>query len=283
MDKPYRPTCYCKNINIVLRQEKDRDCFMSLVQKCQGRMRVKIDTVDQNPPLLLMEEETLWITDVSDVANALLAKKAPVLGWSHPGAKALDGVGYLMEDPGEIEIEYLERIYRRAAGIPWDILETERCYLRESAVEDVDSFYRIYEPESITRYMEGLFTDRELEEEYLRTYLMKCYRYFEFGVWTVIEKSSGEIIGRAGLSVRDGYDLPELGFVIGEPWQGRGIAYEICLAILQYGREEFDFHSFQALVQPGNQASIALCRKLGFAEQGRVTEQQQEYLLFVLG
>ena len=304
MDKSFPPTYYCKNIYIILRHGKDRIRFESLLRRCVGMMDVVIYQISDGQGTIRAcmdcmgsdetyadidvahtadDTETIWITDIAEVAKILQDRMLPVLGWSHPGGEELPGVNYLMENPGEIDLQYLERVYRRAVGIPWDILETDRCFLRETTVEDVEAFYRIYRPESITRYMEDLFPEREREEEYLRTYIEKVYRYFEFGVWTVIEKATGEIIGRAGLSVRDGYDLPELGFVIGEPWQGQGIAYEICRAILQYGREEFDFHIFQALVQPENLTSVALCRKLGFTVQDKVIENEREYLYFVLG
>ena len=75
------------------------------------------------------------------------------------------------------------------------------------------------------------------------------------------------MVGRAGLSVREGYDLPELGFVIGMEWQGRGLAEEVCRGILEYARELLGFERIQVLVHQENAASLHLCRKLGFREQ----------------
>ena len=46
--------------------------------------------------------------------------------------------------------------------------------------------------------------------------------------------------------------------------QKKGYAYECCLAVLQLGKEEYEFEKVQALVKEGNEASISLCKKLGF-------------------
>ena len=80
--------------------------------------------------------------------------------------------------------------------------------------------------------MEGLYPDREQEREYIRQYIEKIYTFYEFGVWTVVERESGAVIGRAGFSYREGYNEPELGFIIGVPWQHRGYAEEVGRGIL---------------------------------------------------
>lgn len=225
--------------------------------------------------------ENLYITDSVEKASILSANNLPVLGWLHESGDLLPELSYVMECPEELDVLYLERVYRRFHNIPWDILETEHCLLRETTVDDVDAFYEIYSCPEIVKFTENLYPTREREVAYTEEYIEKVYRYFEFGIWTVILKETGEIIGRAGLSVREGYDLPELGFVIGVPWQGRGIASEICSAILQYGEEEFGFDRVQALVQPENAASLALCRKLGFMQERTVSEGQQEHVLLI--
>ena len=44
----------------------------------------------------------------------------------------------------EVDFYFLERIYQRKHGIPWRVIETERTYLREMTVEDVEALYEIY-------------------------------------------------------------------------------------------------------------------------------------------
>ena len=154
--------------------------------------------------------------------------------------------------------------------------------IRETIVEDVDSFYDIYKESSITEYMEDLYADRDEEIAYIQDYIKNVYGFYGYGMWTVLDKESGKVIGRAGLSLREGYDIPELGFVIGVPWQRQGYAYEVCQAILEYGNEELDFTNFQALIMKGNEKSKRLCEKLGFVYQEMVEIEGIVYERMVL-
>lgn len=196
-------------------------------------------------------------------------------GESFPGAL------YAVERLEETDFASLDLAYRRLAGLPWEILATARCAVRETTVEDVDSFYRIYAEPSITEYMETLPFDRDEEIAYTKDYMEKVYAFYGYGMWTVLEKKSGEVIGRAGISWREGYDLPELGFVFGVPWQRQGYAYEVCSAILAYAREELLMEQVQALVQPGNGRSLRLCDKLGFVRGGVTEMDGKRHLLLV--
>lgn len=193
----------------------------------------------------------------------------PVLIYLHPGNREEDfaDARYALEDPEETEPEYLERVYRRCHELPWEILTTERCWLRETVEADVDQFWKMYQVPGITRYTERLFPTLEAERGYIREYRRRIYPFYEFGVWTVLDRSSGEVVGRAGLSVREGYALPELGFVIAQDRQGQGLATEVCRGILEYARDSLGFARVQVLVHEDNAASLHLCRKLGFREK----------------
>lgn len=196
------------------------------------------------------------------------------------GERDFSGIPYAVTDTEDLDEKYLERIWQRYRGIPWEICETKRCLVRESTVEDVESFYQIYRDESITAYMEDLFEDREKERQYIRDYIEKVYGFYGFGMWTVCLRETGEVIGRAGLSVREGFEEPELGYVIGKKWQGQGIATEVCREILAYGRDELGFERVRALMHPENAASKGLCRKLGFRYETDITLDETIYNLY---
>lgn len=59
-------------------------------------------------------------------------------------------------------------------GIPWEILTTERCLIRETGAEDLDALYEIYADTSVTKYTEGLYPERAKEEAYLKDYTEIC-------------------------------------------------------------------------------------------------------------
>ncbi len=232
---------------------------------------------------LAQEQGALWLTDSPRTGKALLAAGQAVLALLREEKEngGFAGVLYACESLEGIDAEYLDKVFRRYHGIPWDILQTERCLLRETVEEDVEAFYEMYADPELTRYTEGLYPEMEEERQYIRDYRKNVYGFYNFGVWTVLAKKTGEIIGRAGLSIREGFEDPELGFVIAVPWQRRGIAYEICSAILEYGREELGFAQVQALVEPENGASLRLCERLGMTAAERLEIEGQAYIRMV--
>lgn len=230
------------------------------------------------------EKETLYITDNALWQRRLWEKKLPVIIYLHEENRRENFMlaEYAIEQIAEIELESLELAYLRLTGQPWTILTTKRCIIRETITEDVDSFYEIYQEPSVTEYMEGLYADRDAEIAYIQDYIKNVYRFYGYGMWTVLEKKGGKVIGRAGLSWREGYDIPELGFVIGVPWQRQGYACEVCQAILDYGKKELGFSHFQALVMAGNERSRALCEKLGFVYRETVEVDGMMYMRMIL-
>ena len=228
-------------------------------------------------------KDILYITDESEIYASLRKKGCYVLPYLHGSSRceAFPGAAWLIEDMEEMNRESLELVYRRLAGLPWDILETGRCRVRETTVEDVDSFYQIYAEPSVTAYMENLFADREEEIAYTKDYIEKVYAFYGYGMWTVLEKEEGAVIGRVGIIWREGYDLPELGFVIGVPWQRKGYAFEVCEAVLCYAKEELSMEQVQALVRPGNEKSLRLCEKLGFVRSGETEADGERHFLLV--
>lgn len=229
-------------------------------------------------------EHILIITDCRAKARELRDAGMAVVPYLHEGNRDQDFSDflYVAEDPEDLDRDYLEKVCRRLLGLPWNILETERCLIRETTVEDVEEFYEIYKHPMITEFMEDLYPEKEQEREYIRQYIDKVYTFWEFGVWTVVEKESGAVIGRAGFSYREGFEEPEIGFIIGVPWQGKGYAQEVCSAILNYGKKVLGFDVVQAFVQPGNDASINLCRKLGFQDAGTEVIEGTEHIRLCL-
>lgn len=215
---------------------------------------------------------TLYITDNPLYHKWLHDNSLPVIVYLHDNNldKSFSYAEYAIENIDEIEYESLKLAYQRLTGQPWTILETDRCMIRESTVDDVDRFYEIYAEPSITQYMENLYPDRDEEIAYIKDYIKNVYAFYGYGMWTVLDKACGKVIGRAGINWREGFDIPELGFVIAVPFQRQGYAYEICSAIIEYGHKELGFTTFQVLIMEENKISKMLCEKLGFAYMEKV-------------
>lgn len=211
-------------------------------------------------------KQTLLVTDSPLLLNLCVQQGLFTIVLYHDDNRKenFSATPYAVEDLFSLTYDSYRKAYCRLTGLPWDILKTPRLSLRESTVDDVDAFYRIYQDPSITRYMENLFEDHDKERAYMKEYIQKIYGFYGFGMWTVVHTSSGRIIGRAGLSIREGYDLPELGYVTDVSFQKQGYTIEICRAILTYAFEELEFPQVQAFCHPDNTASWHLLQKLGF-------------------
>ena len=229
------------------------------------------------------KDDILFVTDSSALLCELKKRGDYAIALLHENNRTedLSGAAYAITDIEELSWDSFEKAYQRMAGKPWKIVETERCVIRETIVEDVEKFYGIYAEPSITYYMEGLFANPADEIEYTKKYIQEIYGFYGYGLWSILCKENGEMIGRAGLSWRPGFDMPELGFLIAVPYQGKGSAYEVCRAILEYGEQELGFAKVQALVREENRASICLCRKLGFEREGRVEDKGIWYEWYV--
>ncbi|WP_051209286.1 GNAT family N-acetyltransferase [Butyrivibrio sp. WCD3002] len=231
------------------------------------------DTAEEKP------EDVLFLTDSSEFAVDLISGGGYVVGISYEGNtdERFEGIKYVFTEIEEVGMDSFIKAYQRYAHLPWDILTTDRCLIRETTVEDVDVFYELYADPEMTRYMEGLFADPEDEKKYQRDYIEKVYGLMGFGTWTVVLKETGEIIGRAGYSVRNGFDDIEIGFLIGTAYQRKGYAYEVCKAILDYGRDILQFERVLAFVKAENTVSIHLCEKLGMVKAGEADIEENIY------
>lgn len=207
---------------------------------------------------------------VSDDNEALLAAKAAgraIVGiWDPDGGGAGAGFKaclYLVCEPEAADEKLLERVVRRQLGLPWIIAETERLLIREFSVNDP------LEPET-ENDGNGAFSNRRLREEYIAGQ----YRYYECGLWALVENEKGIIIGKAGVTAG------ELGYHIYKPYRGHGYAFEACRAILAYVQEEMELQRIILKTEIDNQGSVRLAEKLGFTLRGNQDKNRPRLRIF---
>ena len=102
--------------------------------------------------------------------------------------------------------------------------------------------------------------------------------------------NADEAIGAIGLRMHgdEGGQSAEIGYWLGEPFWGQGIATEAVRALIVYALEHFDPVRVQATVFEWNPASIRVLEKCGFAFEERLPwtdtkdGQTVDQLLYVL-
>ena len=205
--------------------------------------------------------DCIWI-----VSNRQQKQIADSLGIASIGEPQC-GTRYAVESLAELDVEYLERVRRRYNHIPWDIGETERCLIRELSLSDLPALYELYDKPGMTDYVEPLY-DYETELEYQKAYIENMYGFYEYGMWLVFSKETGELIGRAGL------EHNEMGYMIAPELQNRGYATEVCRFIIDYARENTDFEELYCRIDERNEASVRLAKKLGFVRNGQIRNER---------
>lgn len=82
-----------------------------------------------------------------------------------------------------------------------------------------------------------------------------------------IVEMDGRVIGKAG-----SWKLPEIGYILHPDVWGKGVAREAVSAVIGHLFAAHDMPALTADVDPHNEGSIILLRKLGFIETGSAKE-----------
>lgn len=235
-------------------------------------------SVETPKKLHMPDEHSLYITDDADTYEMLkeLSTDAIVIVYEEGDMDKFKEAKYFLMDAFNTEAAYFERTYRRINKLPLEAISTKRLVLRETIEADVDEFSKIYDDPDMTRYTEGIYEDLEEERRYVREYREKVYSIQGFGIWTVVRKEDSRIIGRAGLTYREGFDNYEIGFLIGKEYQRRGYARECIEAIKDYSRRE-GLGELIALVMPENKPSIELLKETGFEKNSETALNGTHY------
>ena len=89
-------------------------------------------------------------------------------------------------------------------------------------------------------------------------------------VYGILSRDESEVIGGSGLHTRAGADAFEIGYWIRASRSGEGLGTEVAAALTRVGLELAGARRIEIRVDPENVASLAIPRKLGFVEEGRL-------------
>jgi len=143
------------------------------------------------------------------------------------------------------------------------ILETRRLRLRWFRPSDLDDLFELYRDPEIRRY----FPDGTRTYEQTREELEWFSRGEPCSLWATELKEDGAFVGRCGLLpwTIEGRDEVEVAYMIGKPWQRRGLATEAACALVRHGFESLGLERIIALIDPAHAESIAVARRAGLS------------------
>ncbi len=230
--------------------------------------------------------KALLVSENAAHLKAAHAAGMAALGYLNPDARQPAGelqADMFAEGFEEVDFAFLEKVYQRHHGLPWTILTTKRCIVREFCMDDLDDLFALYAGKGMTDYMEPLY-EYEKEREYEQAYIEHMYGFYGYGMWVVIDKETGALIGRMGVEHREelGGEL-ELGYAVAVPYQRKGYATEVCTAIISYAKEELGAPFLNCLIEEGNTVSEHLVKRLGFNYQETILlggKRMKKYTLY---
>lgn len=165
------------------------------------------------------------------------------------------------------------------------VLETERLILRELTREDFDGVCKLLQDPVVMYAYEGAFNEREVQE-----WLDKQFRRYAndgFGLWGVVEKSSGELIGQCGVTLQefDGKQVPEVGYLFRKEFWHKGYATEAAIACKEYAFEELGFDEIYSIIRDTNIASQNVALRNGMRKESTLVKHYRgvDMLHFVYG
>jgi RimJ/RimL family protein N-acetyltransferase len=143
-------------------------------------------------------------------------------------------------------------------------LETSRLHLRSMRPSDLDGLLKVFgDPTVMASFGEAPFNRAQMRHWIERN--LEHQREFGYGLFSVILKSEGTLIGDCGLEHMeiDGESVAELGYDFRSDYWNRGYATEAAGAVRDYAREVLGRTRLISLIRVGNEASKRVAEKIG--------------------
>jgi RimJ/RimL family protein N-acetyltransferase/acyl dehydratase len=151
------------------------------------------------------------------------------------------------------------------------ILETERLIVRQWRAEDRDAFAAMARDPEMMRFINRgqPFAENEIDDFLAR----QARQESQFGVCmaAMVERASGEVVGVSGIQPLGTTGEMEVGWWVARDHWGRGYATEAGRAAMRHVLDALGRSRVMAIIDPGNDASVAVATHLGFRYDRRVT------------
>ncbi len=162
-------------------------------------------------------------------------------------------------------------------------LETRRLSLRPMVTTDLNGLLEIFsDPEVMACFGVPPFGLAEMERWLQRN--LDHQQSNGYGLFSVILKSSGLLIGDCGLERMeiDGVPTVELGYDFRSDHWNNGYATEAASAVRDFAFVQLKLPQLVSLIQIGNGASRRVAEKIGMSYAGRVTRDGRHYWKYAI-
>lgn len=141
------------------------------------------------------------------------------------------------------------------------VLETSRLILRPPQAEDFAGFCALAEDEEASRFIGGVQSPPAVWRSLCT--VAGAWQIRGFSMFSVIEKQSGQWIGRMGPWQPEGWPGTEVGWSLLRSAWGKGYAVEGAAAAMDYAVDTLGFTEIIHCIDPANAPSIKVAERLG--------------------
>lgn len=147
-------------------------------------------------------------------------------------------------------------------------IETDRLILREFQLTDLDGFYELDSDPEVHRYL----GNNPVQNKDFLIQVIKAVQqqYIDNGIgrWSIIEKSSGEFVGWAGLkfirdTINNHTNFYDVGYRLKRKFWGKGLATESTRICLDYAFHQLNCSEVFGITHVDNYASQKVLLKYG--------------------
>ena len=132
--------------------------------------------------------------------------------------------------------------------------------LRHYKATDLDRLTEFYQSPR-TAYVGGPQTRDKVWREI--GYDAGLWSLLGYGTWAIDERATGEFAGAVALNHPTEYPETELGWILFEPFEGKGYALEAASLARDFAFQVLGLKTFVSYIDPDNIRSIRLAQRLG--------------------
>ena len=158
------------------------------------------------------------------------------------------------------------------------ILSTERLTLRPHDLADYPAFRAFWMSPRACHIGGPLQHEHEVWRQFSAERGHWALR--GFGLWTLVSRVTGDVMGWVGLQQPPHYDAPELAWHLTAEAEGTGLAAEAAQAALAHGRQILGLGRVISYVATANTRSMQLAQRLGAVITERGQSFGTDYVLF---
>lgn len=160
-------------------------------------------------------------------------------------------------------------------------IETARLLLRPMREDDLDALLRIF----TDRRVMAAFASERFDRAQMQGWLDRNLRHqaeHGFGLYAVIDKVNGALIGDCGLEIMDveGGREAELGYDFLSTHWGQGLATEAACAVRDHSFAVLGLVRLVSLIRQGNEPSRRVAEKVGMRHERDLMQGNIPYWIY---